>query len=270
MPKKLKTRVALKTDSYENWAKATEFIPMAGEVVVYTNNGTPDKIKIGDGSTTVGNLPFFTGSYNLGVQSFASEEVPVQLVKPDGTKSEVVFKAGTNIALVNNGDNKIVISASNSQVQIDVDETLSTESTNPVQNKVITGALNSHANNNEIHVSEAMSSDIETLKNKTYSLDVAANQSGTVNLGLKDNTNTLTSIPFVAGDGISLTSPATGTSMTISIDSAFEDRVSGAEEQIDNLEKKIHPCYGTCSTTGSTAAKTVVCSNFVLTTTFTS
>ena len=32
---------------------------MAGEVIVYTKDGTPDKIKIGDGSTTVINLPFF-------------------------------------------------------------------------------------------------------------------------------------------------------------------------------------------------------------------
>lgn len=111
MPKKLKTRVALKTDNYENWAKAVEFVPMAGEVIVYTKDGTPDKIKIGDGSTTVVNLPFFAGSHTLEVEAFASEEVPIKLVKPDGTVSQVVFKAGSNITLVNNGDNKVIISA---------------------------------------------------------------------------------------------------------------------------------------------------------------
>lgn len=60
-------RVKLKYDTEENWNKATNFVPMRGEVIIYTpTNDTTNinensyKIKIGDGTRTVINLPFAT------------------------------------------------------------------------------------------------------------------------------------------------------------------------------------------------------------------
>lgn len=59
--KTLKTRLKLKTDTATNWAKATSFIPLKGEMVVYTDsNNKAIGIKIGDGSTVVTSLPFVT------------------------------------------------------------------------------------------------------------------------------------------------------------------------------------------------------------------
>ena len=49
------TRIQLKTDTAANWAKATNFKPKAGELVYYSDI---HRFKIGDGVTTVINLPF--------------------------------------------------------------------------------------------------------------------------------------------------------------------------------------------------------------------
>lgn len=56
--KTLQSRVLMKNDTAENWAKGTNFSPKKGEVIVY--NGNPPRIKVGDGSTNVNNLPFIT------------------------------------------------------------------------------------------------------------------------------------------------------------------------------------------------------------------
>lgn len=57
----LKTRVVLKHDTEESWNKATTFIPKKGEVIIYDpdSNYSYSRQKIGDGTKTVVNLPFF-------------------------------------------------------------------------------------------------------------------------------------------------------------------------------------------------------------------
>lgn len=62
----LKTRVQLKCDTETNWNKAgpkegsAGFVPLLGELIVYTaDNAHPfSRLKVGDGSTNVVNLPF--------------------------------------------------------------------------------------------------------------------------------------------------------------------------------------------------------------------
>lgn len=58
----------IKNDTSSNWAKAT-FIPKEDEIILYTDLL---KIKVGDGKTKIGDLPFlenetptFNGEYNL-------------------------------------------------------------------------------------------------------------------------------------------------------------------------------------------------------------
>lgn len=53
--KQVKTRIQQKHDTAENWGKATSFIPLKGEIVVYDDLG---RIKVGDGTKTVSNLKF--------------------------------------------------------------------------------------------------------------------------------------------------------------------------------------------------------------------
>lgn len=59
--KQFNGRIIQKHDSETNWNKATNFIPKAGEIIIYDTDEThtEPRIKIGDGTNVVGNLPFF-------------------------------------------------------------------------------------------------------------------------------------------------------------------------------------------------------------------
>lgn len=58
--KKIKTRIQQKHDIEANWKLAKNFIPMAGELIIYDvdANYTYERFKIGDGETLVNDLPF--------------------------------------------------------------------------------------------------------------------------------------------------------------------------------------------------------------------
>ena len=72
--KNLKTRIQNKHDTEANWAKATTFKPLAGELIIYdkdSNNAKP-RFKVGDGTTTVTNLPFVAIDYDGRITSLES------------------------------------------------------------------------------------------------------------------------------------------------------------------------------------------------------
>lgn len=60
MANKINTRLQQKHDIEANWKKATNFIPLTGEIIIYDkdDNYDYDRIKIGDGETLVDLLPF--------------------------------------------------------------------------------------------------------------------------------------------------------------------------------------------------------------------
>lgn len=55
MAEKIKSRIQLKYDTSNNWKLATNFIPMKGEICIYSDIPA---LKIGDGETKINNLPF--------------------------------------------------------------------------------------------------------------------------------------------------------------------------------------------------------------------
>jgi hypothetical protein len=58
--KNISSRIINKHDTEVNWNKATNFIPKAGEIIVYDkdDNFNYSRIKIGDGVTNINNLAF--------------------------------------------------------------------------------------------------------------------------------------------------------------------------------------------------------------------
>ena len=60
----LKTRIKHKNGSPSDWSQATNFVPLKGELIIY-NDATAPKIKVGDGSTLVENLPFVGASITM-------------------------------------------------------------------------------------------------------------------------------------------------------------------------------------------------------------
>ena len=60
----MKERIQIKHDTAQNWAKAVNFTPLAGELIIYDGvleNGTykeKPRLKIGDGVHKLAELPF--------------------------------------------------------------------------------------------------------------------------------------------------------------------------------------------------------------------
>ena len=117
--KQFNTRIINKHDTAANWAKATNFIPKKGELIVYdadTTNTQP-RLKIGDGTTTVINLPFVTDITNIGAAlaaldyngataSGTATQFITQVTQADGLVSATkasIPSAGTNLGMVKTG-----------------------------------------------------------------------------------------------------------------------------------------------------------------------
>lgn len=65
MEKTMKARVQHKHDVEANWLKATNFTPLASEIIIYDPDENYDypRIKIGDGKTNINALPFVTKDF---------------------------------------------------------------------------------------------------------------------------------------------------------------------------------------------------------------
>ena len=85
----IKTRIQLKNDTEANWNKATNFVPREGEVIIYSADDTHpfSRLKVGDGNTTVFNLPFIDSNTVNGHTVY--QNVPADAVFTD-TRVEVI------------------------------------------------------------------------------------------------------------------------------------------------------------------------------------
>ena len=70
--KKIQARIRQKVDTKANWDKATNFVPLNGEYIYYSDL---HKVKVGDGVTKVGSLPFLADSDSK-VTSVANHYTP--------------------------------------------------------------------------------------------------------------------------------------------------------------------------------------------------
>ena len=68
------TRIQNKSDTEQNWNAKSSFVPLKGEIIVYEGD---NKIKIGDGVTTLSNLPFIVSETTI------NEKLDDYLLKSD-------------------------------------------------------------------------------------------------------------------------------------------------------------------------------------------
>ena len=80
--KQIKSRTTHKHDVEVNWKKATNFIPLAGEIIVYDTDDTHSQIrlKMGDGETKVNDLPFYTNNDSYFGICETSEGIPTKVI----------------------------------------------------------------------------------------------------------------------------------------------------------------------------------------------
>ena len=143
----VKGRFQLKKDTEAHWNLARNFIPLAGEPIVYTvdENHTAPRIKIGDGTTYVVDLPFLTANCqeNQFIKSGTKEYWATQnnYVPPLNTiivytNADKIEKNGEEILIP-----KIKIGDGNAYC-VDL----------PFVDDGILEKLNNHINNTDIHV----------------------------------------------------------------------------------------------------------------------
>jgi len=172
--KKLHGRIVHKHDTASNWAKATSFVPMKGELIIYDIDDTHDyeRFKIGDGKTTVNALPFA------------------------GSTNDYTITEKNKLADIENGANKTI-----------VDSALSSSSTNPVQNKVIYDTFDSLVGDDPVsdQITKAIADKVDS-KDAITGLS-ASGQTVTYTKG-DGTTGTITTqdthITYSAGTGIAL------------------------------------------------------------------
>ena len=75
--KQIKARLQQKHDIEANWNLATNFVPKQGELIVYDKDdeNAVERLKIGDGVSTVSNLPFVVPEYEVITPEMISEMI---------------------------------------------------------------------------------------------------------------------------------------------------------------------------------------------------
>lgn len=100
----IKTRIRLKSDTEANWNKAgpkdgsAGFVPLAGELIVYSaDTAHPfSRLKVGDGSTNVVNLPFIDSGTLNGNETEIVKAVNFAAFPSPGSDDKLYVDLSTN------------------------------------------------------------------------------------------------------------------------------------------------------------------------------
>ena len=95
------TRIQLKNDTEANWNKAISFIPLQGEVIIYSADDTHpfSRIKVGDGVTTVIDLPFIDANTINGIDINNIEAKKLQHTLTFGAREYYVFDGSQDVTV---------------------------------------------------------------------------------------------------------------------------------------------------------------------------
>lgn len=170
-PKIVKARQRQKTDTTANWEKAANFVPLKGEIIVYQDSGVAPKFKIGDGTSTVGDLKFVSGGLTL-------EDIDATLSKSgkaadakvtgDGIKSLVSRVTTTERNIETNSDNISTLQNQANTNSSNISILQGEAETNSDNITTLQGQVNNHSS--EISTLQGQvkdhSNDISTLKDQ--------------------------------------------------------------------------------------------------------
>lgn len=169
----LKNDGSVDTNSYLTSSSLSNYVQKSSTTGLLKNDGTVDTTQY------LSSLP----THNHDDRYYTESEVDTAL---NGKQATLI--SGTNIKTINNTS---LLGSGNISIQgggtVTVDDSLSTTSTNPVQNKVITGALNGKANSSHTHTKSEIT-DFPSIPSKTSDL---FNDGDGSNVFVKDNDSRL-------------------------------------------------------------------------------
>ena len=151
----INTRLRQKIDTEANWNKATNFIPLDGEIIIYKadENYSYERIKIGDGETTVINLAFVNSIDTNLTQSGQAADAKVvgdsveDLYKRLNSNSVLNFYCVEDVTIVLNGVSTVYPANSNVAIKIldtDVFEIIPTSDSSILSLNAFPGALRTY------------------------------------------------------------------------------------------------------------------------------
>jgi len=96
--KTIKTRIQLKNDTESNWNKAVNFIPLKGELIIYSADGAHpfSRLKVGDGNTTVIALPFIDSGTLNGNETEIVKKATFTAFPSPGSEDKLYVDLSTN------------------------------------------------------------------------------------------------------------------------------------------------------------------------------
>ena len=151
----LKNDGSVDTNSYLTSSSLSNYVQKSSTTGLLKNDGTVDTTQY------LSSLP----THNHDDRYYTESEVDTAL---NGKQATLI--SGTNIKTINNTS---LLGSGNISIQgggtVTVDDSLSTTSTNPVQNKVITGALDGKANSSHTHTKSEIT-DFPSIPSKTSDL----------------------------------------------------------------------------------------------------
>ena len=141
--KMFNTRIIHKHDIEANWAKALNFIPKQGELIVYDidENYNYERVKIGDGVTTVSNLPFIIS------EEIATKDYVESLFQTLSSDRVLRFYCIEDVTIITNGVSRTYPANSNVEVKFletDVFEIVPTSDNSILALNAFPGALGTY------------------------------------------------------------------------------------------------------------------------------
>ena len=142
------TRVKNKRDTEANW-KSKNPVLLDGEIIIVTTTSGDTRFKVGDGNKTYNQLPFqdqktrdLIPSVDSSLSSTSTNPVQNKIIKSElDKKAERDVVNTTTNGLMSVADKKKLDGIDTGANKITVDTSLSSTSTNPVQNKIVNDAL---------------------------------------------------------------------------------------------------------------------------------
>ncbi len=147
------TRVKNKRDTEANWKRKNPVL-LDGEIIIATTTSGDTRFKVGDGKKTYNQLPFqdqktrdLIPSVDSSLSSTSTNPVQNKIIKSElDKKAERDVVNTTTNGLMSVADKKKLDGIAAGANKITVDTSLSSTSTNPVQNKIIKSELDTKFN----------------------------------------------------------------------------------------------------------------------------
>ena len=241
------TRVKNKRDTEANW-KSKNPVLLDGEIIIVTTTSGDTRFKVGDGKKTYNQLPFqdqktrdLIPSVDSSLSSTSTNPVQNKIIKSElDKKAERDVVNTTTNGLMSVADKKKLDGIDAGANKITVDTSLSSTSTNPVQNKVVNSAisnLNTLVGDTSVstQITNAVANKVDKVSGKGLSANdytttekyklagicenAEVNQNafsnvviGSTTISADSKTDTLT---LVAGNNVTLTPDSTNDKITI-------------------------------------------------------